>query len=251
MLLKLIACNVFWREACHCLARSPHTVDAEFLELGEHIRPDVLRQAIQARIDQAAGGVKGYDAVLLLYGLCGNAGVGLRARTQTLIIPRAHDCCTILLGDRERFRQHFQENPSMPFSSAGYMERGSYFLRTSEDGQSAVAYGDQFAALVDQYGEDDAKFIWESMHPKAMESVNNKVVFIDVPETGGLGFRERFGEQARAEGKVCIELPGSLDLIRRLVNGEWDAGEFLTVAPGEQTTGVYDWTEIIRSGPGE
>ncbi len=251
MLLKLISCNVFWREACYCLARSPHTIDAEFVELGEHMRPDVLRQAIQARIDQTAAAAKQYDAVLLLYGLCGNAGVGLRARKQKLVIPRAHDCCTLLLGSRERFREHFQENPSMPFSSAGYMERGSYFLRTSEEGQSAIQYGDQFAALVEQYGEDDAKFIWESMHPKAMESINNKVVFIDLPETAGLGFLERFRQQAQSEGKECLELPGQLDLIRRLINGDWNAADFLTVEPGEQTTGVYDWTEIIRSRPGE
>jgi hypothetical protein len=84
-----------------------------------------------------------------------------------------------------------------------------------------------------------------------MESINNKVVFIDLPETAGLGFLERFRQQAQSEGKECLELPGQLDLIRRLINGDWDAADFLTVEPGEQTTGVYDWTEIIRSRPGE
>ena len=34
MLLKLIACNVFMREACLCIARSPHVIDVDFLELG-------------------------------------------------------------------------------------------------------------------------------------------------------------------------------------------------------------------------
>ena len=90
---------------------------------------------------------------------------GLAGRKTKLVLPRAHDCCTILLGSKERFQEHFQDNPSTPFSSVGYLERGSYYLRT-EGGDRQIQYGDQFAALVEQYGEDNAKYIWESMHPE-------------------------------------------------------------------------------------
>jgi hypothetical protein len=48
---KLIACNIFQREVCACLARTTRIVDVEFLDLGEHLRPDGLRQLLQARID--------------------------------------------------------------------------------------------------------------------------------------------------------------------------------------------------------
>jgi len=30
VLLKIIACDVFTREVCHCVARTPHVVDLEF-----------------------------------------------------------------------------------------------------------------------------------------------------------------------------------------------------------------------------
>mgnify|MGYP001112206213 FL=1 len=139
MLLKLIACNVFMREACLCIARSPHVIDVDFFELGEHVQPTRLREALQAKIDEASNSAKNYDTILLLYGLCGNAAVGLRARNIRLVIPRAHDCCTILLGSKERFQEHFQANPSMPFSSVGYLERGSYYIRTDDgDGPGSV-----------------------------------------------------------------------------------------------------------------
>ena len=130
------------------------------------------------------------------------------------------------------------------------MERGNYFLRTDADG-GTVHYGDQFAALVEQYGEENAKYIWESMHPPELEQTNNEVVFIDLPETAALRSADRFREKAAQEGKTCVHLEGSLTLIRKLLDGDWDPAEFLVVEPGQQTVGVYDWTEIIRAKPGE
>jgi len=248
MLLKLIACNVFLREACLCVARSPHVIDVEFLELGEHVQPQRLRETLQAKIDEASRAAKNYDAILLLYGLCGNAAVGLQAGSVRVVMPRAHDCCTILLGSKERFQEHFQDNPSMPFSSVGYLERGNYYVRT-DDGSGQIRYGDQYAALVEQYGEDNAKYIWESMHPPGAELVNNRVVFIDLSETAPLGRLECFQQQAERYGKECVRLDGNLTLIRKLTDGEWDPAHFLIVEPGHQTAGVYYWSEIIRAGP--
>lgn len=250
MLFKLLACNVFQREACWCLARSPHMIDVEFFELGEHIHPQQLKQRLQAKIDETDRAAKEYAAILLLYGLCGNAAVGLQARKTRLVLPRAHDCCTILLGSKERFREHFEDNPSRPFSSVGYLERGEYYVRTDEGG-GQIHYGDQYAALVAQYGEDDAKFIWDSMHPPGLEQTNDRVVFIDLPETAGLGAADRFRAQAEQQGHTCVRLEGSLDLIRRLLNGDWNPADFLVVEPGQQTVGVYDWQEIIRARPAE
>jgi hypothetical protein len=248
MLLKLISCNVFMREACWCIARSPHRIDPEFLELGEHIQPDRLRRALQEKIDAAEQAAKAYDAILLLYGLCGNAATGLQTRKVPLVIPRAHDCCTILLGSRERFQEHFGHNPSMPFGSVGYLERGSYFVRT-DAGETQIHYGDQFAALVEQYGEDNARYIWDSMYARGCEPTDNQVVFIDIAETTWDGCEQRFRERAEKEGKTCVRVEGSLALIQQLLDGPWDRGDFLVVQPGQQTAGVYDWTEVIRAKP--
>ena len=105
MRLKLLCCNVFQREACHCLVRTPHVIDVEFVQLGEHDRPDMLRTTLQTLIDRADAADPAYDAILLLFGLCGNATVGLRAGRTPLVMPRAHDCATVLLGSRAAFRQ--------------------------------------------------------------------------------------------------------------------------------------------------
>ena len=244
--LKLIACNVFQREACLCLVDTPHLVDVEFLELGEHARSGVLREKLQARIADADAAPTPYDAILLLYGLCGNATAGLRAGRTPLVLLRAHDCATILLGSKAAFKTHFGDNPSRPFGSVGYLERGDYFLRAA-DGNTALIVGDNaYAAYVEQYGEEDAKFIWESMHPK---SADDSAVFIDIPETAALGAAETFRHKAEAEGKRFVPLTGNLRLIRNLIHGRWDAADYLTVQPGETIAGVYDWDEIVRAVP--
>lgn len=244
MHLKLISCNVFQREASWCIARSPHVIDPEYTELGEHARSAGLRQIIQARIDAAEGSGKNYDAILLLFGLCGNATVGLQARRTRLIIPRAHDCCTILLGSKERFVEHFGQAPSTPFSSVGYLERGDYFLRTSDEGGTGVQTGDAFKALVEKYGEEDAKYIWDEMHPA---HGNNKAVFIDLPETGHLGYAEKFKAKAEASGKESVRLEGSIRIIDNLLQGSWDEKEYLTVPPANSIEGVYDWDQVMRA----
>lgn len=245
MHLKLIACNIFQREACHCAARSPHVIDFKFIELGEHVHPEKLRKTLQAAIDAAESSTHSYDAILLLFGLCGNAGVGLQTRSTPLVIPRAHDCCTVLLGSRKRFKEHFGDAPSTPFSSSGYMERGDYFLRI-EDGESKVYYGDVYAKYVEKYGEENARYIWEQMHP-ARHDDNHHAVFIDVPEFAHLGYAEQFRLNAEAEAWDFVRVEGSLRLIWGLISGEWSEEDFLTVQPGQRTQGVYDWNEIIRA----
>jgi len=244
-MLKLIACNVFLREACWCIAQSPHVIDVEFTELGEHSHSAMLRQTIQSRIDATEASGKRYDAILLLFGLCGNSTVGIQARSTQLIIPRAHDCCTILLGSRQKFVEHFGAEPSTPFSSSGYLERGEYFLRTADDGSATVGTGDGYKELVSQYGEEDAKFIWDQMHPQ--HDQNQNAVFIDLPQTAHLNHAARFQEKVAAAGKEYIHLDGDIRLIRDLIHGKWNSQDYLIVAPGQTIEGVYDHDQVIRA----
>jgi hypothetical protein len=247
MVLKLIACEVLYREVCHHTARSPHRVDIDFNEKDAHDRSDVLRALLQSKIDAAESAKRRYDAVLLAYGLCGNSTLDLRARSIPLVIPRAHDCCTLFLGSKERYKEHFAANPSLPFSAAGYMERGESVFHTggTADGGAGEA---KFRELVERYGEENARYVWQTMYVAPTHG-DNRLVYIRVPETDHLGYDRRCREAAAREGKEYVELAGDSRLVRLLVSGEWDPAEFLTVPPGERIGGVYDWDEIIRALP--
>jgi len=244
--LKLIACEVLTREVSYCVARSPHVVDVEFTEKGAHDESDVLRALLQSKIDAIQDAGKSYDAILLGYGLCGNAAVGLDARGTRLVIPRAHDCCTLFLGSKAKFKEHFADNPSQPFSAGGYMERGGEYVREGSVGKllGQDRTYDEYVAL---YGEENARYIVETLGKALDDKDHDKIVFIDVPETRNPQHAAECRARAEAEGKEYVELEGSTRLVRKLVNGEWDAEEFLIVEPHQRTAGVYDWDEIVRA----
>ncbi|MDR2589104.1 MAG: DUF1638 domain-containing protein [Spirochaetales bacterium] len=247
MFFKLLACNVFFREICLRAAQAPHVYDLEFTEKGEHDRPETLRELLQDKINAAEASSKTYDAILLAYGLCGNALSGLSARKTRLVAPRAHDCCTLFLGSKERFRTHFADNPSRPFSSSGYMERGGGAAHTQ--GASACLGLDksyaQYAAL---YGEENARYIMESLAPPGEAAGEKEVFFIDMPETAFLGYAEKCRKEAEEAGKTFTCVEGDSRLLCGLLLGVWPEEEFLVLAPGEKVRPVYDWDEVIRAG---
>ena len=250
MVLKLIACEVFYREACMSVATSPHRVDVEFTEKGAHNDSAKLRALLQQKIDAAEAVPQPWDAILLGFGICGNSTVGLAARKTRLVIPRAHDCCTIFLGSREKFREYFKDNPSLPFSSAGYMERGGPSIH---DASASIipGLGDKYEEYVTQYGEENAKYIMESLTASVSHAVDGQAdirwVFIDVPELAHLGFAEKCRIEAEATGRKFVLLPGDMRLVRGLVHGQWDPKEFLVVEPGQRIGAVYDWDEVVRA----
>ena len=86
MRLKLIACEVFYREFNTVVARSPHIVDVEFLPKGLHdIGTAGMQERLQGAIDSIDRCV--YDAILIGYGLCNNGIVGLTGRDKRLVVP--------------------------------------------------------------------------------------------------------------------------------------------------------------------
>ena len=246
MQYKLIACEVFFREVCLAAALTQHTVDIEFTPKDAHDESAVLRKLIQDGIERTEASDVSYDAVLLGYGLCGNSTAGLYARSLPIVIPRAHDCCTLFLGSKQEFREHFSENPSRPFSSTGYMERGESSRREASM-ESVLGLDKTFDEYAAMYGEDNARYIIQTLHPEIQWSDDNHVVFIEIPETAHLGFAARCRKDAEAEGRGFRLLEGNMRLIHGLVSGDWNSEDFLVVSPGQEIVPRYDWEEIVAS----
>ncbi len=97
----------------------PQNIDSEFLEYGLHDTPDKLRQELQKCIEKSSQ----YDTLLLGYGLCSNGVAGLKSDKHRIIIPRVHDCISLLLGSRARYEDEFERHPGTFYLSNGWIKQ--------------------------------------------------------------------------------------------------------------------------------
>ncbi len=238
MKFKMISCEVFSRLVYSAAAKTHHLVDAEFSEQRSHVKPDNLRSEIQTIIDRTP---EKYDAILLGYGLCGNSTAGLRARSIPLVIPRAHDCCTIFLGSRSAYLEHFGQTPSAQWSCACYYERLGGWYPDSASGIVTKDHDAYYKELIDKYGQENADYLIEMME------VKNEVGFLTYIELDAFDdtdIRSSFIKHAKESGKQTRFIKGNTRLIDLMVNGDWNEEEFLIVSPGAEIKPVYD-NEII------
>ncbi len=242
MKLKLISCEIFFREMEFLLERSPHEIDVEFLQKGLHDIPtDEMLRRIQAQVDAASE--QNYDAILLGYGLCNNGLSGLKAGTVQLVLPRAHDCITLFLGSRQRYKEYFDAHPGTYFKTTGWIERDEVAEELKQLSIPRQTGMDMtYEQLVEQYGEDNAEFLWEELCNT--EKNYSQITFIEM----GVEPDERFEKIAREEATSkqwdFEKVSGNLTLLERLLKGDWNH-DFLVVPPHHRITANH--TEHIVS----
>lgn len=234
MRLKIIACEVLFREICLCAAYSKNVVSTEFMKRGLHENPDILRSELQERIDETNDNI--YESILLGYALCSNGVAGIQARSIPLVVPRAHDCITLFLGSKENYDKHFADEPGTYYYTHGWLERaGTGVERRTQDGRGL---GKKYAEYVEKYGEDNAKYLME-FESSWIENYS-RAAFINLDFVDFGYYREHVKGIAVEKGWKYEELPGDIRLIKRLIDGEWTEDEFLIVPPGQEIIPSYD-----------
>jgi hypothetical protein len=237
MRLKLISCQVLTREISYLLARSPHSIAPEILTMGLHDLGALMRPFLQERID--AADKEGYDAILLGYALCGRGTEGLRAGKTQIVLPRAHDCIGLLMGSRSRYQAYFDTHPGVYFRSPGWLENqgpGEPLQPANSSIRNKIGERRSREELIAQYGEENGIYLFEQFnlfrrHYSGLTYISTGVGPEDV-------YRNQARTEAEKEGWAFDEVKGSLNLLERLVNGEWDSVDFLVVRPGGTVQGA-------------
>ena len=206
--IKYIACATVIEEMRPLL---PPGAESEVLDFGMHVSPEKLKESLQRAINSAG---REAQTVVLGYGLCSNAVVGLKAPECTLIIPRVDDCIALFLGSTATYRKESKKEPGTYYLTQGWIE------------VSDTPF-EEYVRMKERYGKERADRI---MH--LMLKNYKRLAYIDTGRSDQESYRAYAQKTARKFNLRYEEIPGNTALIRKMIHGPWDE-EFVVVQPGE------------------
>jgi hypothetical protein len=217
---KVIACATVIEEMLPLL---PPGVAYETLDFGLHINPHELRGTLQDAIDRSGDET---DTVILGYGLCSMAVIGLRANNCTLVVPRVDDCIAIFLGSRAAYKQQSSAEPGTYYLTKGWVEVGD----------SPFA---EYDRMIERYGRARADYAI-----RLMLKNYTRLALINTGQYQMERYRDYAGRTAARFGLRYEEIQGSTALVEKMIYGPWDA-EFVVVPPGQ----VIDYEAFFTMPP--
>lgn len=205
----VIACATVIEEMLPLL---PPAMRYQILDFGLHIWPDKLRTTLQATIDAITEDV---NTLLLGYGLCSQAVIGIEARKYRLVIPRTDDCIAIFLGARDAYTQQCRVEPGSYYLTKGWIEVGSTPFS-------------EYDEMVKRIGPQKAERI-----QKIMLRNYKRLALINTGQYQMEHYREYSRNIADRFGLRYEEIEGSNAMVKKMIEGNWD-DEFVVVEPGDK-----------------
>ncbi|MBI2954307.1 MAG: DUF1638 domain-containing protein [Chloroflexi bacterium] len=189
--------------------RLPAEVTCETLDFGLHVQPSNLRTALQQAIDAS----EHHDVIVLGYGLCSMAVIGLVSRSSTLVVPRVDDCIGLFLGSRRAYREQARNQPGTYYLTKGWIDVGD----------TPFAEYERVAA---KHGPERARRVMD-----AYLRHYTRLVLINTGEEDRDQYQAYARRSAARFGLSYEEISGSTALVEKLIHGPWDE-EFVVVPPG-------------------
>jgi hypothetical protein len=203
----IVACETLKQELELVMRNRNCSWPVIWIDSARHAWPEKLRAAIQ----EAIMSLPPSCTVLLLFGFCGNAVVGIEAGTHTLILPRVADCIPLFIGSREEREAYGTDTY---FFTEGYINSGGSVASDS-------------SKVIERYGEKRGLSILKKMlgHYRSFAVIDTGTFNVNTVRARV----EHFANQIEIPVRV---IPGNLRIIETLLSGNWQAGDFLTVSSG-------------------
>lgn len=238
MNLKIIACKIIQRELASLAWCCPNTLDITMIRQSYHCTPLLLHDLLQEEIDRVesdhdphTNDLETFDAILLGYGLCSNALMGLHSSRYPLVIPRAHDCSTLFMGSRELYQKYFNTYKGAYFYNQSWMELG----KGMDDQYMTRKYNEYMEKFED---EDTVEYLMQM--ERDMLANYRYAAYITWPDFSDDDCRKQVKELADEKSWEYVEICGSNRLLKKMLDGQWDSEDFLIVPPGWKTAADND-----------
>lgn len=212
MEITFIACKTIEDEVNKALKDNNISADVHWVEAGLHYQPDKLKETLQQLIDSSGSS----DFIVLLFGLCGNALIGLTSQMSTLVVPKVDDCISLMLGGNE------QRIASDTANRAYYFTKG--WLRYD------INIWHEYQRSVKQYGVKKANEIFLEML--------KHYTHIAVIDTGAYESEEIKNDTEQIAKTFNLKhafIKGDESYLSAAVKGLWD-DRFLQIKPGNRIT---------------
>ncbi len=85
---------------------------------------------------------------------------------------------------------------------------------------------------IEKYGEDNARYLMETMGNWTANYHNLAYIRTGLPQDDA--YSELARQEAIRRQLLYKEIQGSMSLLERMVNAQWDHDEFLVISPGEK-----------------
>ncbi|MCE5313734.1 DUF1638 domain-containing protein [bacterium] len=243
MKYKVIACGVFEPYLKHLSKESANDIDVVCMDAGLHSRPNDLRLLAQSEIDNASR-QGNYDAIILLYGLCGRGTANLVSRDIPLVIPRAHDCITLFLGSAEAYLKQFNKNPGTFYHTLGWIQKkvnpknreaAELYSNYTRDGWDKHP---DFESLAARFGKENAEHVVAFMERWRQHYTRAAYIDMGFPDEDAL--IEFTRDMARIFEWNHEVIQGDVDLIRRMLAGDWDDNRIFVLPPESRSISSGD-----------
>lgn len=204
----IIACEIL-RYQIEALGKIDH--DTIYLQQGLHRSPNLLHQNIQETIEKN----NNYEVILLAYGICSKAVIGIKASpSQTIVVPKADDCIAISMGSGKKYYEEFKNNPGTYYFTKGWIDAGSDPLK-------------DYFACIPKYGEKAA-------HWASCESIKHYSRACLIKTKGenleDIEYVRKFADFFKLRYE---EMEGSSDYLQKLLDGPWE-DDFVIVENGQE-----------------
>ncbi|MCF8068959.1 MAG: DUF1638 domain-containing protein [Desulfobacterales bacterium] len=208
----LIACETLREELEKLIQSLGLKTDIVWMNGGLHASPENLQKSLQAEINKHDGF---YDDIILAYGFCGGGLENLETQTSSLIIPKAEDCISILIGgDHKRSQVNDRDKPL--FITKGWVRSFNQME------------GLNIKSIKKKYGDELAKDLYKQ--------ICNGYCNIDIINTGAYCIKEIDEDVTEIQDALeipCKTINGNLALIEKLLKKEWD-DDIIVKGPGQK-----------------